>query len=210
MLGVSHNIMGGIRCVCSRFWNDNLFSVLEMWKGKEFHVLSHLCSSAPAAHRGHGARGDTAPQGLVRARHEEQRPRPEHRRRQRHPRARAVLQGESVCLRWAIKPGEELRLMPAVSVPPPRRASWPWTRRTRALWTGGWSLSGTAKTSRRPAAPWSPSPKSTTSQWRRRAKRGALRVGCHSKRNIRRALQERDNIACAQQEWKYYNRWVEK
>lgn len=56
------------------------------------------------------------------------------------------------------------------------RASWPWTRRTPASWTGGWSLSGTAKTLRRRAAPWWLNLRLMISPWRRRAQRGALRV----------------------------------
>lgn len=86
------------------------------WKTESSVGFFNFLFSALAAHRGRGAGGDTAPQGLVRARHEEQRPRPEHRRRQRHPGARALLQGEGVCLRWATEPGEdELHLRPAAS-----------------------------------------------------------------------------------------------
>lgn len=47
-----------------------------------------------AAHRGRGAGGGAQAGSSVRAWHEEQRPRPQHHRRQGDPRARAVLQGE--------------------------------------------------------------------------------------------------------------------
>lgn len=62
--------------------------------GIPVYAATDPCVSAPAAHRGRGAGGDPPAEGAVRARHAEQRPRPQHRRRQGDPRARAVLQGE--------------------------------------------------------------------------------------------------------------------
>lgn len=63
-------------------------------RGIPVYAATDPCVSAPAAHRGRGAGGDPPAESAVRARHAEQRPRPQHHRRQGDPRTRAVLQGE--------------------------------------------------------------------------------------------------------------------
>lgn len=58
--------------------------------------VTELCVCTPVANRSCGAGGNSQVKSSVRARHEEQRPRPQHHRCQGDPRARAILQGEGL------------------------------------------------------------------------------------------------------------------